>query len=256
VAGPALWHVTSNLCGAQLPGHSATSTFYYGRDSDCTYIEGTRSASNLISPLILIPTDLRPVVVSFNYLLQVEGGGFDTTNVDISTDNGATWANFLTKSNLINNGTWQNISAFVPDSILGSANSIRLRFRFDTLDSIINGTIGWHVDDIQVCSQAVDFCVKDDSNGNLFLFNQTSGDYLFRACRKGVTLSGKGFVSVSFCKVELFDSGPDPKVADRNVSFLVNPCTKKGNGSVSIFSIGQTFPVNDSDITNNICGCP
>src|ERR1044071_5990405 len=85
VFGTPLWHVASNVCGAQLPGHSPTSTFYYGLDSNCTYGPGLRSASNLISPVIVIPTDLRPVVVSFNYLLQVEGGGFDTANVDIST---------------------------------------------------------------------------------------------------------------------------------------------------------------------------
>ena len=155
VIGPALWHLANNICGAQLPGHSAATTFYYGRDSDCTYIEGTRSASNLISPTILIPADLRPALVSFNYLLQVEGGSFDTTNIDVSTNGGTSWTQVGTKANLINNGQWHNVVLDITGAI-GTANAIRVRFRFDTLDSIINSTIGWHIDDVQVCSQAVD----------------------------------------------------------------------------------------------------
>lgn len=256
VAGPALWHIANNVCGAQSPGHSLTSAFYYGRDSDCTYIEGTRSASNLISPAIPIPTSLRPVVVSFNYLLQIESGSFDAISVDISVNNGASYSTLFSKANLINNGTWQNASAFISDAFLGSASSIKLRFRFDTLDSIINDTRGWLVDDVQVCSQAVDFCVQDDANGNVLVFNKTTGDYSFSSCRKGVQLNGKGVVSQSSCKVELLDNGPVPKSPDRSVAVLVNPCTKKGDGSVSIFSTGQTYSINDANTTDNLCRCP
>jgi len=256
VAGPALWHVTSNMCGAQLPGHSLTSTFYYGRDSDCTYLEGTRTASNLISPQIFIPTDLRPVAISFNYLLAVEGGFFDQVNVDVSANNGASWTPLLSKVNLINDGAWHNASAFVPDGVVGTSSFIRLRFRLDTIDSLFNSTIGWHIDDVQVCSQEVSFCVQDDFNGNILLFNQETGDYVFKDCRKGARLSGTGTVTKTSCKVELVDSGPTPKTPDRNVSILVNPCTSKGSGTVSIKSTGQTYTLSDSNLLNNVCACP
>ena len=105
---------------------------------------------------------------------------------------------------------------------------------------------------------AFDICVQDDSNRTLLKFNSNTGAYVFQDCRKGTTLSGTGVVQKNvqndFCKVSLFDTGPDPKRPDRNVQALVNTCTKKGNASVTISS-SQMFTINDSNITNNTCAC-
>jgi hypothetical protein len=146
---PALWHL-ADVCRAELAGHSATHTFYYGDDSGCNYNTGARNAANLISPNISL---VGATTISFNYLLFVEGGGFDTASVDYSTNNGTTWTQFLTKANMINDNQWHNISVDM-SAILANANTVRLRFRFDTVDNIANSTTGWHIDDVQVCGAA------------------------------------------------------------------------------------------------------
>lgn len=101
-----------------------------------------------------------------------------------------------------------------------------------------------------------DICVQDDTNGDILRFNSTTGDYQFFNCRKGITLTGRGVVTKAFCKIELRDSGPDPKRPDRSVTVQANPCTGVANASVVIFSSGQTVRINDSNIANNTCTCP
>jgi uncharacterized delta-60 repeat protein len=93
-------------------------------------------------------------------------------------------------------------------------------------------------------------CLQDDSNGNLFQFNSTTGDYKFSNCRKGFTLTGRGTISILFCKIELEDVE-----RDRNISVLANTCTRTGTASVRDFSRNQTFTISDRDITNNTCSC-
>lgn len=95
-----------------------------------------------------------------------------------------------------------------------------------------------------------DICLQDDINGNLLQFNSTTGDYRFSNCRKGFTLTGRGTVSIFFCKVELKDVG-----RDRNVSVLANTCTHVGSASVRDFSRNLNFTVSDRDITDNTCSC-
>jgi uncharacterized repeat protein (TIGR01451 family) len=101
-----------------------------------------------------------------------------------------------------------------------------------------------------------DICIQDDANGDILRFNSTTGNYQFFNCRKGITLTGRGVVSRAFCKIELRDSGPDPKRPDRSVTVQANPCTGVGIASVFIFSTGQTVTINDSNIANNTCTCP
>jgi hypothetical protein len=103
---------------------------------------------------------------------------------------------------------------------------------------------------------AFDFCLQDASNGNSIRINSMTGDYEFKNCRKGLTLTGRGTVTINFCKFTLRDSGPDPRRPDRNVSVLVNPCSRQGDASIRIFSTGSMNTITDSDITNSICSCP
>lgn len=95
-----------------------------------------------------------------------------------------------------------------------------------------------------------DICLQDDSNGNLLQFNSTTGDYRFSNCRKGLTLTGRGRVSIRFCKVELQVTG-----TDRSISALANTCAHSGTASIRDSSRNQTFTITDRDITNNTCSC-
>jgi hypothetical protein len=247
-----LWHVTNNLCRAQLLGHSTPYTFYYGQDISCNYDTGARNAANLISPLISLTGIFPPYSIGFNYLLFVEGGGFDTTFVDISTNNGATWTQILSKANLINDNQWHNRSLDVT-ALVGAATSVRLRFRFDTIDNIANATTGWHVDDIQVCGQPFNFCLQDDSNGNILQFNSLTGAYQFTQCSTGLILTGIGTVTVNGCNVQL-----NQNTTNRKVSATVNTCTNSGSALVVVKTpLRSTFyTISDSNTTNNTCTCP
>jgi hypothetical protein len=111
-----------------------------------------------------------------------------------------------------------------------------------------------------ICEQ-FDFCVQDDLNPGRFIkVNSTTGAYEFHDCGKGVVLTGTGAVVQSFppnpCKIELFDFGPNPKRPDRSVSVLINPCTFRGDASVSGPGFLGTVNIGDSNVFNNTCECP
>lgn len=95
-----------------------------------------------------------------------------------------------------------------------------------------------------------DLCLQDDHNGQLLQFSSLTGDYQFSDCRKGITLTGKGTVSIRGCKIELRASG-----RTLNVTATANPCTHAGTASVQSSSPNKTYTISDADITNNICGC-
>lgn len=107
-----------------------------------------------------------------------------------------------------------------------------------------------------ICEQ-FDFCVQDDSTPTRFIkINSTTGAYEYHDCLKGVTVSGTGAVSRTECKINLSDSGPDPKRPDRSISVLVNPCTMRGDASIRRPGTTTTATLGDSNITNNTCECP
>ncbi len=247
-----LWHPTNGACRANLAGHSTPFTFYYGQDATCNYNTGARNASNLISPPISLAGKFAPFSVSFNYLLFVEGGGFDTTFVDISTNDGATWTQFLSKANLINDNQWHTVSANVT-ALVGAATSVRLRFRFDSIDNIANSTTGWHVDDISVCGQAFNVCIQDDVTHDYMRLNTVTGEYTVKQCSTGLTLSGTGTVTINGSTINF-----QHFATNRFISATVNTSTNQGSANVA-FRNGLSivsFKITDSNTLNNTCSCP
>lgn len=249
----ALWHVTNSLCRAFLAGHSTPYTFYYGQDGSCNYNTGARNAANLISPAISLVGKFPPYSLGYNYLLFVEGGGFDTTFVDVSTDNGATWTQVLSKANMINDNQWHNLARDITPQV-GAATSVRLRFRFDSIDNIANSTTGWHVDDVLVCGQPFNFCLQSDDGNNILQFNSITGAYTFRQCSTGFTRSGVGTVTAMGSIVTLTDNA-----FDHFVSATVDITAHTGSASLKYLipprSV-QAFNISDSNTLNNTCTCP
>jgi hypothetical protein len=247
-----LWHGANAVCRAFLSGHTTPYTFYYGQDATCNYNTGARNAANLISPPISLAGNFAPFSVSFNYLLFVEGGGFDTTFVDLSTDGGATWTQFLSKANLINDNQWHNAVANVT-ALVGAATSVRLRFRFDSIDNIANSTTGWHVDDISVCGEKFNFCVQDDVRGDFIRFNSVTGAYVTQQCSTGFTTEGVGVVTTNGSTITLqhFTTG-------KFNSVTVNTATNTGSAAIRTvngLSI-VAYNIKDTNILNNTCSCP
>jgi hypothetical protein len=247
-----LWHVTNGLCRAFLTGHTNPYDFYYGQDLTCNYNTGARNASNLISPAINLAGIFPPYSVGFNYLLFVEGGGFDTTITDISTDNGVTWTQVLSKANLINDNQWHNVAADVT-ALVGAATSVRVRFSFDSVDNIANSTTGWHVDDIAVCGQAFNFCIQDDATGDYVQINTVTGAYSTKQCSTGFVAQGTGKVTTNGNTITLTDTTP-PNFN----TVTVNTSTHTGSAAIRVRSSLKivAYNINDSNTQNNTCVCP
>jgi len=246
--GPVVWHLADSVCRALLTGHSTPHTFYYGRDDTCNYDSGARNASNLVSAPISIAGQFGPFTAGFNYLLFVEAGGFDSTFVDLSTDNGTTWAQFMSKANLINDNQWHHISLDVT-TLIGTATSVRLRFRFDSVDNIANATTGWHVDDIEVCG-SFNTCIQDDSTRSVLKIDTITGDYQFTNCA-GTTLGGTGKVTVQGLLITLQDNRTDRKVLAK-----IDQSVKKATASIQLFNPSRIFTLTDRNTADNTCVCP
>lgn len=246
-----LWHVVNASCRAFLTGHSTPYDFYYGQDISCNYNTGARNASNLVSPPISLVGSFAPFFVKFNYLLFVEGGGFDSTFIDISTDNGTTFTQFLSKANLINDNQWHAVTANVT-SLVGAATSVRLRFRFDSVDNIANSTTGWHVDDIQVCGQNTNFCIQDDVRGDFVKINTVTGEYLTQQCNTGFTAGGTAKVTTNGNTITLSENG-----GGRFNTITVNTVAHTGTAKIRIVNGLKVvaYDINDSNTQNNTCQC-
>ena len=98
---------------------------------------------------------------------------------------------------------------------------------------------------LQVIGEAFDTVIQDDVSGVILKFNRTTGASQFLDCRKGTVLNGRGAVTIRFCKLELFDTGPDPKRPDRRVSALANQCSRVGTASVSLSAAAQPILLSD-----------
>jgi len=255
VSGTSLWHVTNGLCRAFLTGHSTPYTFYYGQDATCNYNTGARNASNLISPTINLAGIFPPYSVGFNYQLFVESSSsFDTTFVDISTDGGATWnpTPAVNKAGLINDNQWHNKAADI-SALVGAATTVRLRFRFDSVDNLVNSSTGWHVDDIVVCGQQFNFCIQDDARGDYVQINTVTGAYVTKQCSTGFVSQGTGKVTTNGSSITVTDTTP-PNFN----TITVNTSSHVGSAAIRVRQGLKivAYNINDSNTQNNTCVCP
>ncbi len=145
-----LWHLTTNSTCASPGYSSATHAMYYGQDGVCTYDTGSTTAGNLVSGEIAgIAADS---VLTFQYFRQVEetsNDPFETTQVDVQVVGDATWTTVWSKTSLeASENAWTTSGSIALRAYGGK--TIRLRFRFDSVDGELNEYVGWLVDDVQV----------------------------------------------------------------------------------------------------------
>jgi hypothetical protein len=153
---------------------------------------------------------------------------------------------------MINDNQWHNIATDVT-ALVGAATSVRLRYRFDSVDNIANSTTGWHVDDIVVCGQAFNFCLQSANGDNILQFNSITGAFEFRQCSTNTVITGTGTVTANGCTVTL-----QQNTGTQFVNATVNTCTHSGTASVQqkMDRTFRVFSINDTDTTNNTCACP
>jgi hypothetical protein len=145
--GTSLWHLTTRRSADA--GHSAVTSWYYGREDTGTYHTGHRNWGRLVSSPIALGSTAQPgswAEFKFSHLARVEGGRAENAQIQVSLDNGGTWATILTRASTSGTG-------FVTEKIdltpyLGK--TILIGFFLDTKDANFNGYEGWYIDDVTV----------------------------------------------------------------------------------------------------------
>jgi hypothetical protein len=139
------------------------------------------------------------------------------------------------------------------DSVLGSP----LFLTTDQRGAGFARQSGAHVDigafefQVQV-GPSFDTCLKDNSTGNLFQFNSTTGQYRFTRCSDSFTLTGTGVVALVNGIRTLTDTKPDRKI---HAGFITGQLT----GSATIYlkvaqGVWQLFRINDTN-PSAVCNC-
>ncbi|MBN2153894.1 MAG: hypothetical protein JW839_20725, partial [Candidatus Lokiarchaeota archaeon] len=140
-----LWHLTSSSSSWPNPCHSPTHSMWYGQESSGTYATGSRTYGAIMSTSFSL-AGYASARLEFYQWLQGEGGSWDYCYVNVSTDGGTSWGP-LYKSNA-NIASWQRCSLDM--SGYCGYPDVRIRFYFDSIDSINNNYRGWLVDDVRI----------------------------------------------------------------------------------------------------------
>lgn len=147
-----LWHhADDTACTDPDDGYaSPTNSFYYGQEDTCDYDTGSANSGSLTSPAIAGGvTAGEPVTLAFDYWREVESydGAYDRAEAQVSWDGGDTWDTVWAKDARDTSQTdWLSVSL----DLTAEADSITVRFVFDTVDGVANGYTGWLVDDLTV----------------------------------------------------------------------------------------------------------
>ncbi len=158
-----LWHLST----ARANSPSTSQAYNDGVDYDT----GVANSGTLTSPPIDLTAAVSQALLSFAHWYETERffTPYDIRQVQVSTNGGLSWATLQQwDSTMPNQPTWATASIDLSAYIGGT---VRLRFFFDTVDSIANTFEGWYVDDVVVLvdePQVVNEAPVLDPIGNRF----------------------------------------------------------------------------------------
>jgi len=134
-----LVHITT--ANYSSPSHS----WWFGNENSGTYANGNRVDQSLISPTIDLSWVSGPFILAFveNYITEQYK---DLCMIDVTTDDGASWTS-LRAGESGNSQGWI-LSQFDISGYEGQL--IKIRFHFDTGDSLYNDFPGWFIDDVTI----------------------------------------------------------------------------------------------------------
>lgn len=146
-----LWNpeTEGDSCGsAHAPFPSSSNAAYFGQSGSCNYnTGGTVTGALSMNSDVALAGGSTPVL-NFSYFLGTEQfSGYDEAFVEISTNGGTTWSLLMQ----VTDSDWQAVST---DLSAYAGSNVRIRFRFDSGDSINNNHFGWLVDDVQIIEEA------------------------------------------------------------------------------------------------------
>ena len=138
------WHLVQQGVSPFPEANSPTHSFWYGRDATGNYDNGQTNQGDLRSPAISLPAG-RPAFLTFYSWERTEGGTFfDRRIVFVDAGQGLVQIH----QTAFNDATWRQLGPI--DLTAFAGQTIRLVFRFDTIDSIANNFRGWYVDDVVI----------------------------------------------------------------------------------------------------------
>lgn len=148
-----LWHQVRNQTGTEPPWnitYSGNWSWWYGQDSTGNYDTGSRTAGNLTSPPINL-VDTLGAELSFRYWYETEQTMERDQRWLLFKVGNKPWQEpgdpGAIQLDLRGERTWLewrlNLSAYI-------GNIIRVRFHFDTMDSLNNAFQGWYIDDFLI----------------------------------------------------------------------------------------------------------
>lgn len=136
-----LWHISEHR------SNSPTHAWYYGDEAKRTYDTGSANSGTLTSPLIELSTN-EDVLLTYYEWSELEGSdAFDRTRVQISTDEGSTWTTVYETHNTDDEWVKRSVSL---TPYIEDANTLQVRYWFDSVDNRFNSFEGWYIDDVAV----------------------------------------------------------------------------------------------------------
>ncbi|MFX1489015.1 MAG: pre-peptidase C-terminal domain-containing protein [Promethearchaeota archaeon] len=178
-----LWNLTDTGSSWPDPSHSPTHSMWFGNETTGTYETGSREYGEMVSvPFSLVGYTIASL--DFYHWREGEGGGWDVSYIDISTD-GTNWDNIYANfDDYI--APWEHILLDI-SGYVGNP-SVQLRFRFDTIDDVANYYRGWLVDDIQVSDTSDDNYEENDYYYNAYNLSSYESTWISTIDGSGVQL--------------------------------------------------------------------
>lgn len=158
------WHIEDNDTSLWSVFNIPSDSHYawYGNSTSGNYYTGdSPNYGDLTSDTIDLTGLAEPIELGFHSRAQTENiEGVDTKTVLISSDGGNSWKEL---GQIPDDDTWKYWSFDITD--FKASNNVKIRFSFDTGDSIANMYPGWMIDNIRIGKPIgrFDLWIKQDS---------------------------------------------------------------------------------------------
>ncbi|HYE05787.1 MAG TPA: S8 family serine peptidase [Planctomycetota bacterium] len=133
-----LWHET-----AYRDRDGAGGSWYYGREDTRRYDTGARTLGGVATTALTLP--VQPTLTYWSWRHTETGASYDLSLVQLSTDGGVTWVQV--DKVVDTSATWIQRTV---DLSTWAGQTVRLCFRFDSVDSGLNNYEGWYIDDVRL----------------------------------------------------------------------------------------------------------
>jgi serine protease len=146
-----LWRVASDCVDPAVPTHQLA---FSRAAPDCDFNVG--HAVGWIQSPVIDASGQSELELSFSHFFHVESwsGVADIMRVQVSSNGGSSWTTIAQwDSRDATNGGHEEVSF---DISAHASSQLRLRFHFDSVDSIANGFPGWYVDNVRISGEAGD----------------------------------------------------------------------------------------------------